>query len=127
MQQADFVLRSGAKLHLSTAPWEVVIALWSAVNMSSIKTDDVMKKGLTLISSAEVQRCIKDLFPWATYDAIVMYPGIFDELKMGEQVRGDYLELSEKIMDFQLRPFFLMTSSKSTTSNETPTSAPKQP
>jgi hypothetical protein len=125
MENADYTLNSGAKLHLSSAPWELVVPLWSAVKTVTIGKTDNPEVGHLILASADVTKCLKELYPWATYDSVKLYPGLFDETKNGEQARGDYLEICEKLIEFHLRPFFLMTSSKSTDLKKAPTKNPE--
>ena len=127
MQQEDFILKSGAKLHMSMGPWEHVVALWSAVKMVSIGKKENPEVGSIILASPEVQKAVRDLFSWATYDSIKIYPGLFDEAKLGDKARMDYLEICERLIEFNLRPFFLMTSSVSTDSKKTPIANPEQP
>lgn len=114
MANEDFILKSGSTLHVTSGPWSLVVPLWSAIKMASIGKRENPEIGHILLSSKEVQDAVVLLFPWATYDSIKIYPGLFDEEKYAERARGDYLEIVEKIIEFNLRPFFLTTSSKST-------------
>lgn len=117
MQNADFTLRSGAILHLSTAPWEEIVNLWQAVRLITLGETDGAAADAKLMASKDVAAATKQLYPWALYNNVKMYPGLFDEEKIGEQARIDYLEIHGKIIEFQMRPFFLMRSSKSTDTN----------
>lgn len=128
MQNEDFTLRSGAKLHLSSAPWELVVTLWSAIKLATIGQRDNPEVGHLILASSEVQKAVKAVFPWSTYDNLKIYPGLFDEPKeVGERARADYLEICEKLIEFNLRPFFLTTSSGSTGSEKAPTQSQEQP
>ena len=80
-----------------------------------------------ILSSPEVQKRVEDLFPWSTYNDLKVYKGLFNEKDIGDAARVDYLEICEKLIEFNLRPFFLMNSSKSTASKEAPIENPKQP
>lgn len=126
MQQEDIILKSGAKLHLSSAPWEKVVALWSAVKLVTIGQKENPEVGHLILASPTVQQAVRDVFPWSVYDNLKVYPGLFDEKDIGEKARGDYLEICEKLIEFNLRPFFLMTSSGSTGSREVHTKSPEQ-
>lgn len=127
MEQADFTLKSGAKLHLSSGAWEKVVALWSAVKLVTIGKRDEPEVGHIILSSPNVQKAVYEMFQWATYENMQLYSGIFDEQKLGGKARMDYLEICEKIIEFQLRPFFLTTSSPSTDSSDATLKNQKQP
>lgn len=118
MENEDFTLRSGAILHLSTGAWSLVVPLWSAVKRVIDDTKGKEDPGSYLLTSEDVQKHLINLYKWATYDSVVIYVGLFDDPKIGDKIRVDQLEIWEKMLDFHLRPFFLMTSSKSMGSSE---------
>ena len=128
MQQDDFILKSGAKLHMSSAAWEKVVDLWSAVKPVTEKYRDnpVMAAGM-IMPDPGVQTAVRALFPWATWNNLKVSPQLFDDPKHGDQARMDYLEICEKLLEFNLRPFFLMTYSGSTATKQPTIENPEQP
>lgn len=128
MENKDYILKSGAKLHISDASWEKVVPLWSAVKLvtlgSTLSQEEI---GHLIMASPEVQKRMEDMYPFCTYENIQIIPSLFNDPKYGPALRRDYLEICEKILEFQLRSFFLRTSSSSTVSKETPTKNPEQP
>jgi hypothetical protein len=120
MQNEDIILRSGAKLHLSSAPWELVEQLFSAVKMATHGKKDDPEAGSLILASGPCMGAVRALYPWATYDGVKVYQGLFDEVKLGEKARFDSNEIKEKMIEFHLRPFFLKTYSASTEQHEAP-------
>lgn len=128
MENKDYTLKSGAKLHISDASWDKVVPLWSAVKLITIGSRLPQEEiGHMILASTEVQRCMQDLYPFCTYENIQIIPALFNDPKYGQPLRGDYLEICEKILEFQLRSFFLRTSSSSTDSAKSPTKDQRQP
>ncbi len=125
MRQTDYTLQSGAKLHLSSAPWDKTFDLWSAVKVATLGQRENPEVGHLILASQDVQKCIREVFHWATYDSIKLYVGFFDEPKTADQARGDYLEICEKMIEFHLSPFFFKTSSGSTGSSAGTTKSPE--
>lgn len=127
MQTADITLKSGAILHLSTAPWDQVEALWSAVMHATSGNKEIAKAAHLILASPDVQKALRNVYSWATYNTIQISTALFNDIKIGDALRVDYMEISEKVLEFQLRPFFLMTSLPSTDSVKANSGNPKQP
>lgn len=127
MEQADFTLKSGAKLHVSTGQWDRTFTLWAAVKMVTLGQRENPEVGHIILASPDVQKALRELFSVATYDSVVIQPALFDDPKTGNRARGDYLEICEDLLEFHLRPFFLTTSLKSTEAQEAPTKPQRQP
>lgn len=116
MKNYDFTLRSGAKLHIDTAPFAQAVNLLEVVRKVASGMDKSLDVGDAALMSPEVRLAIYEVFPWATYDNLKLYPRIFDEVELGEKVRGDYFEICSKLIEVNVQPFFLRISSKSTDS-----------
>jgi len=108
----DFVLKSGAKLTVSVSPFEIGNKMRKAFRRIGKVQGD-------LLADDEME----DLFFLAAQKAI--YAGskvnkqLFDDLKLGEQARGDYDEIFENVLDVNLSPFFpKAASSASSTGSE---------
>lgn len=114
MTNHDFTLKSGAKLHVTTAPFEQAVALVEVVQRVSVGMDKTLDVGMAALRSPEVRKAVYDVFPWATYDNLKLYPGIFDEPKIGDKARGDYFEICSRLIEVNVRPFFLTISLQST-------------
>jgi hypothetical protein len=127
MEQGTFTLKSGSKLHLSMGPWELVEKLYSAVKTATHGKRADPEAGSLIIASLECMAAVRELYPWATYDNIKMYSGIFDEPKLADRIRADSMEIKEKMIEFHLSPFFLMTSSASTDSTQKHIENQRQP
>jgi hypothetical protein len=128
VENKDFILKSGAKLHISDASWEKVVPLWSAVKLATLGSTlspDAM--GHLIMASNEVQKRLEDIYAFCTYENIQIIPSLFNDPKYGRALRTDYMEICEKILEFQLRSFFLKTSLSSMESKEIRTKNPEQP
>lgn len=126
MTNHDFILKSGAKLHVTTAPFEQAVALVEVVQRVSVGMDKQLDVGMAALRSPEVRKAVYDVFSLATYDNIKLYPGIFDEPKIGDKARGDYFEICSRLIEVNARPFFLTISSLSTDSQEEIIKSPEQ-
>lgn len=118
MANFDFILKSGAKLHVTTAPFEPAVSLVEVVKKAAAGMSSDLDVGNVALSSPEVRKALYEVFPWATYEGFKLYPGLFNEPKIGDQARGDYFEICARLIEVNTRPFFLKTSSKSTDSPE---------
>ena len=106
MSNHDFTLKSGAKLHLSTAPFEAAVLLVEAVKKASAGKDPGMDVGDAVLTDPEVRKALYGVFEFITYDNVRVGPGLFDDLKMGERARGDYFEIGAKAIQVNCLPFF---------------------
>lgn len=127
MANHDFILKSGAKLHVTTAPFEQSVSLVEVVKKAAVGLSKDMDIGNLALSSPEVRKALYEVFPWATYDSFKLYPGLFDEPKIGDKARGDYFEICARLIEVNARPFFLTISSTSTDSPEALLESQKQP
>lgn len=127
MANHDFILKSGAKLHITTAPFENAVNLVEVVKRVSAGMDKSLDIADAALASPDVRKAIYEVFPWATYDSLKLYPGLFDEPKIGERARGDYFEICSRLIEVNARPFFLTISSGSTDLPKAPIESPEQP
>lgn len=121
MSNHDFILRSGAKLHITTAPFERAVVLVEAVAEAARGKSPDLDTGNAVLLTAKVRQALYPVFELATYENVRIVPSLFDDLKLGEQARGDYFEICSKVIEVNSGPFFLTTSSKSTGHGDNPT------
>jgi len=105
----DFVLKSGAKLTVSVSPFEIGNEMRKQFRVAAksnidILTDDKMEDLFFLAAQK------------AIYDGAKVNKALFDDPKLGEQARGDYDEIFEKVLEVNLTPFFSKISGLSTAS-----------
>ena len=124
MSNHDFILKSGAKLHITTANFEEAVALVEAVKQVTLGVDPSLDIDSVVLSNPIVRKTLYACFPWVLYDIHKLSPQLFDDPRIGEQARGDYFEICSKIVDVNCRPFFLMISSKSITTSPAPLESP---
>lgn len=119
-QGKDFTLSSGAKLHVNMAPFRLGAALKNAIakelrgiDMGGVELDSnvfaspaLMDKALGIIGSKDVEDCIIALYSWATYDGVKLSEELLDDVKIGENIRGDYFEIALKLAEVNCGPFF---------------------
>lgn len=126
MANFDFVLKSGAKLHISTAPFEAAVAVYESVKKATIGLDENVDVDVAL-SNPEVRKALYGVMPWSLYDTIKVSPALFDDPKDGERARSDYLEICSRLIEANVKAFFLNRPSASLTPPETTTPNPGQP
>lgn len=115
MKSAEYKLRSGATLRVTTASFELAIALVEAVKRASVGRQPTEDIGESVISSPEVRRALFPVFDTVMWDTFRVTPQLFDDPASGEKARGDYFEICSLVIQFTTRPFFLTTSLPSTT------------
>lgn len=116
--QNEFVLKSGATLVISMSPFEIGNELRKCVarclrNESDALSESALQK---LISDNDVERQVFLCAQKAIYAGAKVNKDLFDDIKLGEQARGDYFEMFAKILEVNLNPFFQMASSALKTS-----------
>jgi hypothetical protein len=114
MSNHDFTLKSGAKLHITSAPFEDAIALVEVLKKSVAGLDPSLQIDSGVFASPEVRKALYPCFRLALYDTSIVAPSLFDDPKLGERARGDYFEICSRLIEVNCNPFFLKTSSVST-------------
>jgi hypothetical protein len=118
MKTGSFTLRSGAKLTVTGAPFEAAIALVEAVKRVTVGRDPNEDVGDMIVMNPDVRSALFGVFDTVLYDTVRVTAALFDDPKLGEKARGDYFEICERVIEVNCRPFFLKTSSASTTASE---------
>lgn len=121
MRNESFTLKSGVKLQVTIAPFEVAVALVEAVKRSTLGMDPGIDIGSAVVMSSEVRKALYAAFDTVLYGVDRVTPTLFDDPKIGEKARGDYFEICSHVIEMNSRPFFLKTSSESKDSQEAPT------
>jgi len=121
MANFDFITKSGAKLHISEAGFELQAELMETVKMlrRTMKLEGEEAMG-ELIATAQFREAMMKVGKHATYELEPVTIDLFKHPKFGLQAMGDYFEIGALLIEVNCRPFFLMTSLKSTDSKETP-------
>ncbi len=76
---------------------------------------DPMQMDLTILkdvfidaaSSDTVERCLFKCMERVSYQDVKVTPALFDDVKLGEQSRGDLLEIYWKVIEVNCAPFFV--------------------
>lgn len=127
MADQDFNLDSGAKLHVTVAPFQDAKALSKALiksvggvplsdnlmNMDMSVFKDILVNAAT---SDEVESALVRCMERATYNGIKVNNGLFDDPTMGDNARKDYFLICTKIVEVNCLPFFEQALSKLKTS-----------
>lgn len=108
----DFILKSGAMLTVSMAPFEIGIAIKKAHRRIGRADGD-------FLSDDEMEKLFFQAAQSAIYRGAKLDRRLFDDHKLGEQARGDYDEIFEKVLEVNLAPFFPKASSSLSTSSPT--------
>ncbi len=118
MSDKDFILTSGAKLHVSTASFDnansLIKALARCAKGLQLK-DDILKTDLAVmkdylveaVSSEDVERALFACMKKASYENVSVDKSLFDDPKLGDQARQDYFEICSKIIEVNSGPFFV--------------------
>lgn len=132
----DFTLETGAKLHITVAPFEDAFRLQKALIASTkgvpLEKDLMQMELATLkdivvnaITSTEVVDAMFKCMERATYDNKRVNRDLFDEPNTGERNREDFYEICWRIAEVNCGPFFKRIFSKLKVSGLTPPVAQK--
>ncbi len=116
-----FTLSTGAKLEVTESSFAEAYALEKALissvketNLSGLQVkkdvfdmdvDVLLKSVLVMATSPEVERCLFKCFERATYDGVKISRGLFDDPKIGLQIREDFHEICLKVAEVNCLPF----------------------
>lgn len=127
MRTETFTLKSGTKLTVTMAPFEVAIALVEAVKRATMGWDPGLDVGDAVVTNPEVRRALFSAFDTVLYGTNRVTVGLFDDPVLGEKARGDYFAICGHVITVNSTPFFLTTSSASITPPETTSKSPASP
>ncbi len=116
-----FTLDSGAKLEVTESAFNDAYALEKALisavketNMTGLQfkkdifdmdIDVLLKSVLMMAISPQVEQCLFKCFERATYNGLRISRGLFDDPKIGSQLREDFHEICLKVAEVNCRPF----------------------
>jgi hypothetical protein len=114
----DFILGSGARLHVTVAPFEDANALRKALLRTAkgiplaadpLQMDVTVLKDVFIeaASSNDVEQCLFKCMERASYQDVKVTRGLFDDPKLGESARADLLEIYWKVIETNCAPFFV--------------------
>lgn len=126
MKSQEFTLKSGAKLHVTRAPFAISVVIYETVVELSRETnpEDAIS---ALVSNAKVREVVMPAMDFVLYEGVRHGVHLFDDPKLGERAYSDYVETLADVIQVNVKPFFLLNSSKSTEPLPPPSSSPKQP
>ncbi len=118
MSQPDFILGSGAKLHVTVSSFEDANALRKALLRTAKGVPlgaDPMQMDLSVLkdvfieaaSSDEVERCLFKCMDRVSYQDVKVSRSLFDDPKLGEMARADLFEIYWKVIEVNCAPFFV--------------------
>ncbi len=144
-QGKEFMMPSGAKLHVSMAPFEDADELKNAIlksanglkvtqeilgiDMSKLASDPgALTQVMGTLINAATSPAIKDaVFRCATrasYDNRKIDNALFDDPKVGEKAREDYYTICMRIAEVNVLPFFKKVFSRSRKPSVKPAAVP---
>ena len=116
-----FTLVSGAKLEETESSFNDAYALEKSLisaiketNLSGFQVkkdifdmdiDVLLKAILVMATSPQVEQCLFKCFERATYNGLRINRGLFDDPKIGLQIREDFHEICLKVAEVNCRPF----------------------
>lgn len=130
----DINLPSGAKLHITIAPFADAHALLKAI-LKAVKgtqisagtldgdmsmdgilrspelLSQIIDKVLSIATSDEVEACLWKCFERTTYQGIKLYRVLMDDPKFSDGIREDYYTICMKVIEANCKPFFKQTFS----------------
>ena len=117
MSNQDFMLTSGARLHITSAKFSEASDLSKAL-LRSMKgvplNDNLMKQDVTALkdmvieaaTSDDVERALHKCMERSTYNDIKLLPSTFDDPRLGDDFRKDYYEVAVYVVKVNCWPFF---------------------
>ena len=129
MSNHEYMLKSGATISVTTAAFDIAVALVEAVKAATVgMSADAEVTGDVVLSSPVVRKALFPAFRGVLWKCdgkvLPIFDGgssIFDHVELGEKARGDYFEICAKVVEANCSPFFLKTSSESKTLSGLPT------
>lgn len=116
MKNHDFTLASGAKIHITPAQFQQAIAL-SKARMRCLKglgeNMTQFESALAITTSDELEEAFFECAKSSTYNDVRISRSLFDDPKIGEQARIDYMEILKRIIEVNCEPFFPLAASRS--------------
>jgi len=119
----EVVLRSGAKLFISWAPFEKACQLFKAVAAATKRAGipknaeelDLIKRESTmmLFCDPDVYRLAFECSASATYEGRKIDASLFDDNAIGPKASSDLVEIFSALVDFHTARFFPIVSSAS--------------
>lgn len=117
MADQDFDLPSGAKQHVTIAPFEDAHALTKALLKSSVGlqlAQDVLSMDLTALkdgliaaaTSDEVEKFVFKCLERSTWNNLKITKALFDDPTYGDDARKDYYLLCANVVRANCAPFF---------------------
>lgn len=120
MTTEKFTLQSGVLLTVTMAPFQLAVRLKEAVDAVMLEMDPTWDEndprvGYKVMASEAVRMAIFPVMDTVMYDIHRVTEALFNDPKIGLQARNDYHEIAAKVIKVNRGPFFLKTSSPSTT------------
>lgn len=122
MGDKDYTLSSGARLHVTVAPFADANALVKALAKCAKGLplgEDPLKAGVGVLKemlieavvSPEVEAALSQCFSRCSYNDRKIDKTLMDDPAVGEQARQDYFEICWKVVEANCSPFFVKTFS----------------
>ena len=144
-QGKEFTMPSGAKLHVSMAPFEDADELKNAIlkaakdlkmtedilgiEMSTLAQDagaltQLMGTLINAATSPDIKQAVFRCAARASYDKRKVDNALFDDPELGEKAREDYYAICMKIAEVNVLPFFKKVFSRSRKPTAKPAAVP---
>lgn len=127
MSNHDFVLKSGEKLHITSAPFEQAIALTEVVSEVTRGMDPTHELDSVILLNPRVRAAVYPLLPFVMWGIHKLSVHAMDDPAIGDKLKADWLEIASFIIQVNSKIFFSLTSSKSTTPSNIPPGSPASP
>lgn len=106
MGDQDFILKSGAKLHVTPSDFKTAMGLVKAIQKATLGLPRESDASLAVVVSDEVEAAVHRCMARATYEGQRLDLGLFDDPTLGPRARQDYFDICARIIEVNCNPFF---------------------
>lgn len=103
-------------LQITTAPFEIAVGVVEAVKKATEGMSLELDAGDAALSDPLVRKALYGAFPFTLWGIYPVGDALFNDPKLGDKARSDYFEICSRVMEVNMKPFFLNISSESSDS-----------
>ena len=109
----EHTLKSGNKLVLNVASFEKANALRKSITRFIETHQGVNISNAFIYSDDDVEKNLFECCAFGVYNGAKINPSLFDDIKLGSEARKDMIEIFDKVVEVNVKPFFQQASSES--------------
>lgn len=115
MRTKEFTLKSGKKLTVTEASFEIAISLIEAIKQSTIGMPAGAELSQAVFAFPSIRQALIPAFNSVLWGVHKVSPALFDDPKVGGEASLDYFEIVSRVIEVNYSRFFLTNSLPSTT------------